>query len=509
MRRFVPWTRQPPPGTRIDWANPLTNGLVDVFSPLDPRTWSLAGGSAQPIPTAQGLGWGAGTSVQSRTTYPASLWSNSTIVAVATVAPLHTDLQYYHSLFADTYSASLFGVVSYDWAVYNPQGVAGAGATAPLGAPVVVAGTYGASALALWVDGQQAATVSFTPSNHAAGLGIGAALVNGPTSDPWNGTISLVSLYNRQLAAHEIVALAANPWQIYLPRKRRAIGTAGSIFTASLAESAAAADALTARATDLAALAESASAAATLTAVAAALAAVAESGAALDALSCGGTAAAALAEAAAAADDLAALADAVAALASAGSAADALTAAAHDLASLAEAADAADALSAAASAVTALASAGAASDAVAAAATGAASLADGGSAADALSATGGLFAMSLAEAASAADALSAAAIEAAALSSAGAAADLLAAVARANSAIAETGSAVDELVAFGDFAAAVVNAASAQDALDWVAEQLPLGAARVTLEAYARRVVLGPYSGRYLVVAYTRRTPLN
>ena len=115
------------------------------------------------------------------------------------------------------------------------------GGTVTLGSEVVVVGTKppvsgaGTVLVALYVNGllvNSTTTIGGNPAYSSGtwefGIGRGNGVdVNG-TVTYFNGATKLAIVWNRQLRSTEIASLSANPWQLFLPQRRRLSATAAA-----------------------------------------------------------------------------------------------------------------------------------------------------------------------------------------------------------------------------------------------------------------------------------------
>lgn len=73
----------------------------------------------------------------------------------------------------------------------------------------------------LWVDGLQVATSTTDIGTITLDQTEIGSFVRNSAAQFWNGGIFVAGIYNRALSAGEIAALSENPWQLFMPPRRR------------------------------------------------------------------------------------------------------------------------------------------------------------------------------------------------------------------------------------------------------------------------------------------------
>lgn len=471
------WTRQPPAGTPIDWSNPLSRGSIFGYLPtrgafgtdyVGHRASALVSGGDQPVIVAGAAGqtvrWygyntlyfprDAALEPANAVTLLAYVRADSATMRGANNRPI---IKTYGNNQTSPYSSWDFSWNAFgtgpNYVAFNVGlggGTYAAATLADTGVPTVVVGTYDGAHISLYQDGvlvaQAGASGVITYDTTSTGDLLVSGVSNVSGGDSWSGDIYLAHVWNRALASSEVARLR-NPWQLFVPLPRRRVYSlpgGGGVYDVSIAESASAADALSAQAVYAGTLAES------------------------------GTAA----------DSLSALASFVAALAESGAGAETLTGSAEQNAALAESGNASDTLSNGSIYTLALSESGAAADTVSALTTALASLA---------------------EAAAASDAFLAELTAISSLTESGAALDALSGQLQAVAAIAESGAAGDTVVGNATLACAILEAANAQDAIRTVELALPFDAERLVALPYGRRMVVLAYARRVKPPDYDRR----
>ena len=446
MARRRVWTTQPPPGTGIDWDNPLTDGLIFAFPgngtvELVSGASSTTAGSVTPAVSADGVGnsnfssanylnWpqaippafetntsrpysffgiaatdlSAAANISQAGTVPNATWIGATIIGAGSAHNPSNQL-------AITYGSQ------YDYAFPGTF-------FETAGTPYRILIAQTGNAANAWRNHRFFGSMSGvgTCTGLYYGIGIGNGFVTA-------GFIGPVFWWAKDVTATGDV-IAANPWQLFHKRRRAYSLITGSTISASISESVTSADSYALSATAAAAISEAATSAdayatsatifATLTetiapsdayAIAVAVAAALDSSAAASsALTAVATIAATIAEVSTAQDTLGVTATVLAAIAEAATATDTQATGSVTSAAYADSATAAAIFNATVSIAATLTEAGLAADQIAAMATVAADLAESGAASDAYLRSV-LLAVELLENAAAADELSAAAFK--------------------------------------------------------------------------------------------------
>ncbi len=238
------WTRQPPPGTPIDWDNPLTddlrflycgNALVDVvggrkFYPLGTQYSSRAG--SEGITTSWG---GAGSAYVARDAGlepPVASWAAYTKTPGA--------IGNYARPFGKTYNnGTAAPYVSYDFewnpSDGNPDSVqatstSGGSATAtplvviPTGSKTICVATNSGSLLSLYVNGLLRESTSMAGPIAYDTSATGNLVISGSNaataSNEWIGDLYLAALWGRVLTPADVWNFSDNPWQLFWMRRR-------------------------------------------------------------------------------------------------------------------------------------------------------------------------------------------------------------------------------------------------------------------------------------------------
>ncbi len=232
---------QPQGRVVIDWSNPITQGLVDVFIPNGAVLLNMGKGRAVAMDAVNGAAiepHGAGLAA----TYSASAYHRRTSapdfdLAEVTLLAVCTP--------ADT-AAAATAVIAYGSSVSNNplllmgQGTGGsavnfrvrggsstpdqeaAGPVAPSiwssGKSAVLVGIRSANLgrQTIYCGGQQVNSIPYTSmSNPVFNRSAVGALLRSSTSFNWSGNVSLGLAFNRALSDEEVRSLTVNPWQIF------------------------------------------------------------------------------------------------------------------------------------------------------------------------------------------------------------------------------------------------------------------------------------------------------
>ncbi len=255
MRSRV-WTRQPPPGTPIDWDNPLTEGLVALYSFGDPGMvdscrgdhLTLQSGSRR-APTGNGIGLSATSNSAYGalgTTYPivgAGAWSAIALFSTtqATTGESNCIATWGgNSTGTDFYLSIENGVI---WS-RNFSNYASAGSGLNTGKFHVVGLSKPANGtvanLTFYADGTPQ-TISSQSGTSVITLGtVDALQVGGDNRSNLRGfigAIPLLALYNSVVSPNAQTVAAANPWQLFWKRWRfySIAASGGSTITGSAA----------------------------------------------------------------------------------------------------------------------------------------------------------------------------------------------------------------------------------------------------------------------------------
>ncbi len=229
-------TKQPLLAARINWANPITRGLVHASVPgvfrgkspnLASTNFSTLYGSASPLATSQGVGANISGVASSRVSYKSPLTSgNMTLFCVA--KPNATGSACFLGVFnfgnavavgnyLSIEAGPVYGAVSTDSA--NWQIASGRAPVA--GETVAIAGSFTASGgRTIYINGV-AGNTNATARNPSGLNEINEGCYYGGTGagyvSPLTGSVVLSLVFNRVLSAAEHKSLAENPWQVFAP----------------------------------------------------------------------------------------------------------------------------------------------------------------------------------------------------------------------------------------------------------------------------------------------------
>lgn len=246
-----PWTKQPPPGTPIDWSNPLTSGLVTVVngnqnnigtlidSVTDSPLYALdASGGGTVDPTFIGSKFGRAVSTRPDKSY---FWKHPTLSPAGQEEV--TIMVWFRIKSWPTWYAPVFGAGSVLFETYRlfvgplQTGNIMVGADDGAGSyslgglsgysleewyfVVVTLGTED-PLIKMYINGSSPYIAGRT-GNPIAGTGtykytIGSD-AGGDASSEFDGDILLAGAWhNRVLSEGEAISLSSNPWQIFKPQ---------------------------------------------------------------------------------------------------------------------------------------------------------------------------------------------------------------------------------------------------------------------------------------------------
>ena len=229
-------TKQPLLATRINWANPITRGLVHASIPgvfrgkspnLASTNFSTLYGSASPLATSRGVGANISGVASSRVSYQSPVTSgNMTLFCVA--KPTATGSACFLGVFnfgnavavgnyLSIEAGPVYGAVSTDSA--NWQIASGRAPVA--GETVAIAGSFTASGgRTIYINGV-AGNTNATARNPSGLNEINEGCYYGGTGagyvSPLTGSVVLSLVFNRVLSAAEHKSLTENPWQVFAP----------------------------------------------------------------------------------------------------------------------------------------------------------------------------------------------------------------------------------------------------------------------------------------------------
>lgn len=408
-------------------ANPLAKGLIRLLVPIGGKMVDLLGGSVTQVGCVSKLSQvgevltNNGESISGGSSAPSN-YISLPVLSTGPVSTLFGGIRY------STPGASRVAIIFKTGHSTEAGGIEAAAGNAFGNANLAYCNqSAGASSGGLWYwDGKKSTGTNPTDQTIVNGVPfVGIGSFASSTAGPSNrilaggellwGTYStychdtgvfIFAQWSRQLSDEESLALTLNPWLLFDVPPVAFRGSASTIYTATLTESATAAETIAALTTWALSLTEAASAADAYAPATTSVRSLTEAAAAAESIT--GTAAlvSALTESATAADVVAAVLIAVAAVAEAASASEQLTTGAVYTSTLTESASAAEALAAAVTLVAAIAEAASTADALAAATTWVLALTEPATAVDSLAAaSAGNYNVSITEMASALDVL--------------------------------------------------------------------------------------------------------
>jgi hypothetical protein len=223
FRRSVPWTQQPQIAVGVNWANPISNGLLMCVVGSNPSR-NLAGQGS--IVFTGGILTGVGVAGQFADNTlgryfdytPPSTLTAATILSVegrytgmTEISPWRTnESENDYSPYSDgNYYFNTWGTSRYITAAAAPSGTNSAA--------YVVAARGSAGAQSVFVNGQQIGSAAQTFTANASirfGYGIN-------TSNPATGSNSFLRvLWGRSISDAEMASISTNPWQLFAPLSR-------------------------------------------------------------------------------------------------------------------------------------------------------------------------------------------------------------------------------------------------------------------------------------------------
>jgi len=229
-------TKQPLLATRINWANPITRGLVHASVPgvfrgkspnLASTNFSTLYGSASPLTTSRGVGANISGVASSRVSYQSPVTSgNMTLFCVAKLTTTGAAcflgvFNFGNAVAVGNYlsieAGPVYGAVSTDSA--NWQIASGRAPVA--GETVAIAGSFTASGgRTIYINGV-AGNTNATARNPSGLNEINEGCYYGGTGagyvSPLTGSVVLSLVFNRVLSAAEHKSLTENPWQVFAP----------------------------------------------------------------------------------------------------------------------------------------------------------------------------------------------------------------------------------------------------------------------------------------------------
>ena len=244
MRGCKPWTTQPPAGTPIDWSNPLADGLIFVYVPnncgfdlVSGETGTAVAGVATPL-RAGAAGVTGDWKATSSLAYANNGYFNPPTVSLmayvrGNAAPA-TNTGILSKPFDGNATLPSYGLVlNYSdnddicFSIRQAGGQSGPSFayTPPANESVVLMGTYNGAEAALYAAGVLLAQKAVTGAPQS-GTGAGNSLIVSGSSDSavataFSGDIYCGAVWKRGLLGSEVERLSANPWQLFLPPRRR------------------------------------------------------------------------------------------------------------------------------------------------------------------------------------------------------------------------------------------------------------------------------------------------
>ena len=262
--QFIARTSQPQNAVGIDWSNPITLGLLNLFLGSLPSSDLVTGtrftqvGAPSSVPTQVGLGLAVNAATPTAIYEPAQNapvagWTQAAIiVSTGTLTSANSIVGFSNGYGSGNYGRSICQAYtgSSVWTGYIYDGAQKfAYATTPIvtGVPQVVVVTCTASLMSIYINGLLQGTVAVGNSGEIYGTpvwNIGRA-GSGSAANPVEIPLALMS--GVVWSAAQVASFSANPWQLFAPQRRNvfvglSVGGAG-IWNLSVSETAAGSDA--------------------------------------------------------------------------------------------------------------------------------------------------------------------------------------------------------------------------------------------------------------------------
>lgn len=220
-------TSQPKHTAGINWANPLTNGLVHANNWVDYRdivtnTFATKTGTSDITPSTSGLGFdvtGLGNYVRNDAWTSGLTKDAGTIVALWAPTDVTATGQYIVGFRNGTTGSRYYlrhnaGALIFGWESTLSNATTG---VLQLNVPALASLSWGAAnAPKAYLNGALVGTSTETALTNPT-TAIAGSVAGATASSTGLGKHFLLLVYNRELSAEEHRALAANPWQIFEP----------------------------------------------------------------------------------------------------------------------------------------------------------------------------------------------------------------------------------------------------------------------------------------------------
>lgn len=236
MRRRAPWTRQPPTGTPIDWGNPLTRGIANAWSLGYDAAASQIDNQAPIVTTPYGLG--ADLSGSAVVSLGSALGAGSAV----TLAVLAYNISGTPASVFTTANVGIYygaGGSSW-WLSANGSTLV---AVNSIASPTSAAAIFSMDAVSGAATGLLAPLVNNSPIPGVASGATPTAYASSPLTlnsggSGINGAVAQAIAWRRSLSATEQSSWIRNPWQLWLPPRRRvySLPSSSTTGTASIIE---------------------------------------------------------------------------------------------------------------------------------------------------------------------------------------------------------------------------------------------------------------------------------
>jgi len=224
---LLPWGSQPQEAVGIDWSNPITRGLIDWGTPVEPNGIS---GVNSPTVVARRDGiahkGNGSSSYFFKSVPPLPIVYEATVLAIVHGAATAEHRAYsLGSSLSATPIISIGAITAANAGFYCRLPGGGYTPTAVTGfedaAPHLIIGIAFATGTEVWVDGVLSGTSAVATDGSIYQLdriGVGALVRSTPASYSATGVL-LRAAWNRRLSSAEIADISYNPWQLFEPRR--------------------------------------------------------------------------------------------------------------------------------------------------------------------------------------------------------------------------------------------------------------------------------------------------
>lgn len=223
-----PWTQQPQIVTGIDRSNPISDALFDAWSAHD--GWRSASGqrpatvpsSAIRVATKYGVETKLNGSSSINTVFSGGINTGAlprTLMVFGHTGASSNSYDVFASIDTGNQALARLQVSSTNSAYSAYNGVSTPiGGTVVLSSRLVLTQTEIDHDTELFVNGGYVNGAAAAASNNLTASGVYIGGYIGQDAAWWDGSVSMVLVWNRKLSAKEIKSMYDNPWQIFRPR---------------------------------------------------------------------------------------------------------------------------------------------------------------------------------------------------------------------------------------------------------------------------------------------------